>query len=149
MKTYKSSSSEETKKIAKDLAIKLKQKIQTEKKAVVIALFGDLGAGKTTFTQGFIRGFGIKSRVSSPTFIIFKRFKISGSKFKNLYHFDLYRIKNINELEILGVQEIFDNPQNIILIEWPERAKKILPKDVLKIVFKYGKKEEERIVEVF
>jgi len=144
MKTYKSFSSEETKKIAKDLVVKLKQEVEPKRKALVIALFGDLGAGKTTFTQGFIRGFGIKSRVNSPTFIILKRFKISGSEFKNLYHFDLYRIKNIKELEVLGVQEIFDNPRNIILIEWPEGAKKILPRKILKIIFKYGNRENER-----
>mgnify|MGYP001576635066 CR=1 FL=1 len=112
--------------------------------AFVIALSGELGSGKTTFVQGFVRGLGIKKRMTSPTFIIFRRFKLSALSFKFLYHVDAYRIKKSADLAMLGFKEILKNPKNILLIEWPENIKKIVPKEVLWILFKHGKKENER-----
>ncbi len=111
-----------------------------------MALKGDLGSGKTTFTQGFLRGLGIRGKAQSPTFVIFKRFALRDLPFTNVYHFDCYRIKKADELKILGIKEILENPKNIVLIEWPERIKKILPKNIWKIEFKHGKKENERVI---
>ncbi|OGZ73873.1 MAG: tRNA (adenosine(37)-N6)-threonylcarbamoyltransferase complex ATPase subunit type 1 TsaE [Candidatus Staskawiczbacteria bacterium RIFCSPLOWO2_01_FULL_38_12b] len=112
---------------------------------VILALQGDLGAGKTTFLQGFAKGLGIKEVVNSPTFVIMKRFKItprsslrakrSNLMFKNFYHFDLYRLNNPQEILDLGFGEIIKNPENIVAIEWPEKIKEILPKDAILITF--------------
>ncbi len=113
-------------------------------RAFVIALSGDLGAGKTTFIQGFVGALGIKKRVTSPTFILFRRFAIRHSPFTSLYHVDAYRIKSPKEIAALEFKEILSNPANIVLIEWPENIKKILPKNILRIQFAHGQKENER-----
>jgi len=88
-------------------------------------LHGELGAGKTTFVQGFVKGLGITERIISPTFIIMRRY---GYDKKFLYHIDLYRIETLHDIEGLGIQELFDDTSNpFILIEWPEKLEK-LPK---------------------
>lgn len=119
--------------------------------AAVWALRGDLGAGKTTFVQGFARGLGIRRRVVSPTFVLMRRFAISrrGIQFKNLYHIDAYRIKTTDGLDALGLREIFADPQAVVLIEWPEKLKKILPRGAAKVSFRHGKKENERVISLF
>ena len=131
----------QTQKIAKTLAkdiLKMKQ----GKNAVVIGLIGDLGSGKTTFIQGFATGLGIKEKILSPTFVIIKRYKIpariatrsvaggQNSKFKTLFHIDCYRIKNSKEILNLGFNEIISNPKNIVIIEWADMIKKIMPVSV-------------------
>lgn len=122
MKSFASKSAVETKSFAASLASDLLNR-PLGKKALVIPLVGDLGAGKTTFVKGFISGFGIRSKVLSPTFVIIKRYPIKKSgSFKNIYHLDCYRIKDYRDLEILGIKEIIADPQNIVLIEWPENA---------------------------
>ncbi|MFA5083850.1 MAG: tRNA (adenosine(37)-N6)-threonylcarbamoyltransferase complex ATPase subunit type 1 TsaE [Candidatus Paceibacterota bacterium] len=138
-----SHSSRETKKNAKILAAEILSR-SFKPSALVIGLSGDLGAGKTTFIQGFAKGLGIKNKVLSPTFVIFKRFKIHDSRFKNLYHIDCYRLRKPKELLDLGFEEIINNPRNIVLIEWADKIKKILPKKTIRIEFEYGKKENER-----
>jgi tRNA threonylcarbamoyladenosine biosynthesis protein TsaE len=153
---YLSYSSDETKKLGEKIAQKI-AKDKTRKcanGAFVIALTGDLGSGKTTFVQGFLRGLGIKKRVTSPTFIIFRRFGINSGKnirgaireknFKNVYHVDAYRLKKAKDLSVLGFKEILDDPRNIVLVEWAEKMKKILPRKALWIKFRHGKKENER-----
>lgn len=107
--------------------------------ATIIALVGNLGAGKTTFTQGFAEGLNIKEKIQSPTFVILKeyklhRHKISKSCFKNFYHIDCYRLKNEKDAKTIGLEEILKDPENLVLIEWAERVKKILPKKQLMTV---------------
>ncbi|MBN2197931.1 tRNA (adenosine(37)-N6)-threonylcarbamoyltransferase complex ATPase subunit type 1 TsaE [Candidatus Wolfebacteria bacterium] len=143
---YKTNSSKETEKIAGILVKEILKTRIKNKNALVFALDGDLGAGKTTFVRGFLRGFGIKKKITSPTFIIFKRFKIQNSKFKNVYHMDCYRIKKTKELFSLEIKEIFKNFENIVLIEWPEKIKKTLPKNAIRIKFKHGEKENQRSI---
>lgn len=151
-------SAAETKKIAEELAQKVIQK-KPGKKALVLALSGDLGAGKTTFTKGFMKGLGIKSRILSPTFIIFRHHKIphhenastihhslATSHFSSVFHMDAYRIKNNAELAPLGFKEILNNPQNILLVEWPENINKSLPKNTRWIILKHGAKNNERVI---
>ena len=118
-----SDSSKKTKEAARSLVEKILKK-PPEDSALIIALTGDLGSGKTTFIQGFFKGVGIKKRITSPTFVIFKRFKIHDSRFKSIYHIDCYRLTP-KELAVLDFQEIINNPQNIVLIEWAEKIKKI------------------------
>lgn len=147
----------ETQKVAKMLAKEILS-LEDRKKALVIALNGELGAGKTTFTQGFVAGLGVKEEISSPTFLIMKKIelykhslKIKSTswriKARYLYHLDCYRLKNEKDLADLGMKEILADPENIVLIEWAERVKKILPKDNIKINFKY-KNQKERELEM-
>jgi tRNA threonylcarbamoyladenosine biosynthesis protein TsaE len=123
----------ETQKIAADLA----RKIIKTKKGAVIALKGELGAGKTVFVRGFAKALGVKSKIKSPTFVLMKKYpvklrhgasKVSGGT--NLYHLDCYRIDSPRDLKIPELKEILttSHNHNILLIEWAERIQKILPK---------------------
>jgi tRNA threonylcarbamoyladenosine biosynthesis protein TsaE len=153
MKTYQTASSEETQELGENFARSLIANRQSPiAGAITIALAGDLGAGKTTFTQGFLRGLGIKRRAVSPTFVIMRRYRIishpslATGRFKNLYHFDAYRLKQASDLEALEFKITLSDPENIILIEWPERIKEILPKNAVWIKFQHRKKENERMI---
>ncbi|PIR43980.1 tRNA (adenosine(37)-N6)-threonylcarbamoyltransferase complex ATPase subunit type 1 TsaE [Candidatus Wolfebacteria bacterium CG10_big_fil_rev_8_21_14_0_10_31_9] len=142
-----SKSSKQTKKVSKIFA---KELIKTKpgKGAFVVALQGNLGAGKTTFTQGFLRGLGVKSKITSPTFVILKSYILNYKPYNRAYHLDAYRIKLMKEIIDLNWKEMISNPKNIILIEWPERISKIIPKNSIKIKFEYGKKETERTLQI-
>jgi tRNA threonylcarbamoyladenosine biosynthesis protein TsaE len=121
-----------------DLAAKLAAKIISAKPddgAAVIALEGDLGAGKTTFVQGFTRALGIKEAVKSPTFLLMKQYDIGSDR--QLYHIDCYRLEDHTSLLPLEIQEILKNPSNIVLIEWAERIEQILPQDRITIRLKH------------
>ena len=108
-------------------------------KARVIALNGNLGAGKTTFTQGFARALGIIDRIQSPTFVLMKIYSLKRKKnLKHLIHIDAYRIEKLREIEHLGLRELFNDKDAVILIEWANRIKKVLPKDTVWIDFKHG-----------
>ena len=109
---------------------------------LVLALSGDLGAGKTTFVQGFCAAL-VLEKITSPTFIIVKSYKVKSYKdYKRIYHIDCYHIHKPKDILSTGIKEILNNPENIILIEWPERIKRILPKNVIMIKLKYGKKRK-------
>lgn len=147
-KRFQSSSSRETQEWADEFAKKLRG---PSRAAVVIALQGELGAGKTTFAQGFARALGVKRRLTSPTFTILKRYPILKAKsrragFKNLYHVDAYRLKNAGALAVLGLKKVIADPYAIILLEWPERVKGILPRETVRLKFHHGKKENERLI---
>ncbi len=134
MKQYLTNSEKETKDLAKKLAKKL---------TGVIALFGELGAGKTTFVQGFAKGLGIKEKIISPTFVLIRQHPIPNTT-KTLYHIDLYRLDSAADLKTIGLNEIISNPQNLVLIEWAEKAEKYLPKNTVKITIeKMGENERE------
>lgn len=128
----------QTQKLGADFAKEILNYRKTKDNAVVLCLYGDLGGGKTTFLQGFAKGLGIKQKVLSPTFVIMK-------KFGNFYHIDAYRLQNEKDASELGLKEIFTNPENIVALEWPERIKKLLPKNVIKIKFKFISKNERTI----
>jgi tRNA threonylcarbamoyladenosine biosynthesis protein TsaE len=88
----------------------------------ILALQGDLGAGKTTFVQGFAKGLGISDLVQSPTFTYLQAYEGSPS----LIHFDLYRLQQQNDFLLLGFEEYFD-AGGIVIIEWPERIASLIP----------------------
>ena len=141
----------QTKKLARTFGQKI-LKTKRMKKAIVIALVGDLGGGKTTFLQGFAKGIKVKEKILSPTFVILKKFKIpkvksQKSKVKGqwFYHIDCYRIKKPKELMDLGFKEIISNPKNIVAIEWAEKIKKILPKNTIWIKFEFKNKKTRKI----
>ncbi len=92
----------------------------------VLCLWGELGSGKTTFTQGLARGLGITSRLPSPTFIIVRRYSIPKTT-RMLYHMDLYRVQGTSDIEALGFDEMRTDPAAYVVIEWPERLGMLLP----------------------
>jgi len=139
-----SKSEEETKRIGKELAQSTKN-LKTEK-ALVISLFGDLGGGKTTFTQGFGQGLNIREKILSPTFVIMKRFEIQESRFSNFYHIDCYRIKDEKDLSSLEFREILEDSRNIIIVEWAERIQKVLPKQRIDVSFSFVDEKTRKIV---
>lgn len=136
MKQYISYSENETKKIASKLARKIK--------ANVIALSGELGAGKTIFVQGFAKGLGIKEKIISPTFVLVRQHKIPNTK-GTLYHIDLYRLENNIDIKQLGINEIISNPDNLVLIEWAEKLAE-LPKGALKIAIQKNTTDSRTIL---
>lgn len=138
-------SSAQMRKLGKNLARKILRQ-DVVKKAIVLALSGNLGAGKTTFLQGFAKGLGVKEKITSPTFVLMKKFKIKNPKFVNFYHFDCYRLNNSEGILDLRFKEIILNPENIVAIEWPENIRKIIPKDVVKIKFIHLKRDKRKVV---
>lgn len=103
-------------------------------KSHIFALSGELGAGKTTFIQGFAKGLGIDQKIISPTFILMRKYN---AKEKSLYHLDLYRLEGDVEKEArnLGLFDIWEDTGNVVLIEWAEKLKTKWPEDVTKIKF--------------
>jgi tRNA threonylcarbamoyladenosine biosynthesis protein TsaE len=100
----------------------------------MLCLYGHLGSGKTTFTQGFARGLGITSRLLSPTFIIVRRYQIPHRK-NYLYHVDLYRLHIVSELEGVGLPEIFSDLASYTVVEWAERLGGLMPRKRIDIRF--------------
>lgn len=120
----KTKSADETKMFAKEFA-------EDFFDGGVIALSGDLGAGKTTFAQGFAEGLKIEDRIVSPTFLIIRQYPVPNQK-NFFYHIDLYRLENI-DLKNSGLEEILSEPSNIVLIEWADKISGYLPKNVKRI----------------
>lgn len=118
-------------------------------RARVVALVGNLGAGKTTFAQGFAKALGVKENIQSPTFVLMKIYALKKKKYlKHLVHIDAYRLEAPAEMRHLGFQDLLKDKDAVILIEWADRIKKLLPKDAMWIEFEYGKKVNERIVRI-
>ena len=126
MKQYEfiSKNEADTKQLAKKLAAKLKPKD-------VVVLTGELGSGKTKFTEGFLSYFGLENEISSPTFTIVNEYKKNDL---NIYHFDVYRLSDSSEFYEIGGEEYFEN--GICLIEWGELIEDALPNDYIHITFK-------------
>lgn len=127
-------------------------------RALVIALEGELGVGKTVFVRGFARALGVKSKVSSPTFTLMRQYRIrknfhfsissfqknpksKGSKHSPyfiphtsyLVHLDCYRLRNEKDFRAFHLKGVLSDPKNIVLIEWAERVKRVLPKKHIKV----------------
>lgn len=129
---YVSHSIEDTNKFAESIA-------ETLKGNEVIALFGDLGAGKTTFTRGLCAALGITSGVHSPTFAIVNEYH---GRFP-VYHFDMYRITDEDDLYSTGYFDYLG--KGIILIEWSENIVDSIPSDAIRIELRYGEDENTRV----
>lgn len=146
--TFLSKSSSQTKGLGRILAKEI-LKSPPQNGAFVLGLKGDLGGGKTTFLQGLSAGLGIREKILSPTFIIFRRNRIKGSKkFQTFFHFDCYRIKEPKEIIPLGFGNIVSDPKNIVAIEWSERIKEILPPGTIFLEFEFIN-EKTREIHVF
>jgi tRNA threonylcarbamoyladenosine biosynthesis protein TsaE len=140
-----STSSAETKKIAELLGQSV---LQGGNGPLIVALDGDLGAGKTTFIKGLARGLGIRKNITSPTFLMVRRYDIprSRSNFKNFYHVDAYRMSSARDLETTGLIDALHDKRNIIAVEWADRIKKNLPQKVIRIAIAHQKENERRIL---
>lgn len=142
-----SKSTVETKKIAELLVKELPGRRSGA--ALVFALSGELGSGKTTFVQGFAKALGIKEKILSPTFLILKIYGLPQmSRFRHLAHIDCYRLDSPKDLAELGFKNMLKDSNAIILIEWAERIKRLLPDKIIRIKFRYGRKENERILKL-
>lgn len=138
------------KEVAEYLISLCNERVSTDK-ALLVFLSGDLGAGKTTATKTIARMFGIQEDITSPTFVILKRYEIpegSGVRFKNLIHIDAYRLQSYEELKKISFEKYLQDSGNIILLEWPEMvADGGLVADVV-VKIEHGEVEGERVVEV-
>ncbi|MDP1538502.1 MAG: tRNA (adenosine(37)-N6)-threonylcarbamoyltransferase complex ATPase subunit type 1 TsaE [bacterium] len=147
-KIFLTKSSTQTKKLGESFAKNILKR-SLAKRAVVFGLIGDLGGGKTTFLQGFAKGLGVKEKILSPTFVIMKKFKINHltiKPFSHFYHIDCYRIEKAKEILGLGFKKIIFNPQNIIAVEWADRIRKVMPKDITTLKFGFIDKNVRKIV---
>ncbi len=119
------------------LAVALLNELLIEARGAKVLLFkGNLGAGKTTFTQGLAKALGIKAKIISPTFILEKKYPIKNHKdFDQLIHIDAYRFETEDETKVLRLEEDLSNKRNLIIIEWPEQMGKNRPKGAQKISF--------------
>ena len=126
-------SEEETKKLGKKIA----ESIGNNKK--IIALNGELGAGKTKFTEGFLSYYGLENEISSPTFTIVNEYK---NKNVSIYHFDVYRLSDVDEFYAIGGEEYFE--KGICIIEWGEIIKEALPEHYMEITIERKNDDEEK-----
>ncbi len=137
MANYKTFSSVETENIGYTLA-------KSVRYGSVIAMFGDLGAGKTAFTRGFAKGMDINCDVSSPTFALVNEYRENG---KSLYHFDMYRISGWDDLYSTGYFDYLDMGATLI-IEWSENIEAILPEDCVRVTITKTDNPDERNIEI-
>jgi len=130
---------EETWTLARQLASELKP-------GEVVCLEGDLGAGKTTFTQGLADAMGVKGRVTSPTFCLVQEHRSAPSKAENgrlLVHMDLYRLNSEDDVLSIGWEDYL-NEGAVLVVEWPERAGTLIPADARHVVFEHLEGDENR-----
>lgn len=118
---------------------------QRKDSACVFALVGDLGAGKTTFSKTFLHQLGVKQHVQSPTFSIINSYDISYGGFEKVFHIDTYRIEDLKELEVLHIEDIFNNPKHIVVIEWADKIKELIPQDSVWIHFDHDTLETRKV----
>lgn len=102
-------------------------------RATLATLSGELGAGKTAFAKAIAKVLGVDEVVTSPTFVLEKIYILNGQKFKRLIHIDAYRLEGDNELAPLGFDELMQDANNLILLEWPEKVADALPIPAVKI----------------
>lgn len=110
-----------------------------------IGLVGDLGAGKTAFVKGMAKGLGIKRVVNSPTFVVMKVYPVKHTTIKQLVHVDAYRVKSSKALTGIGLEDYINSTDSVVVIEWADLVKKILPKNKLIVSFKHGEKNQRVI----
>lgn len=142
LQQYLSKSPDDTIALAKKIAKDIQQvSLEFSKNNYIIYLDGELGTGKTFFSQFFIKSFGNVNRVKSPTYTLIEHYEFNTL---DIYHLDLYRLADPDEYNFLGVDDLLNNKNNkIFLIEWPEKAGYLLPKADLTIKLSYDKDDNQ------
>ena len=130
-------SSKEMEKIAQDLVKRLEG-------GEVLALIGNLGAGKTVFVKGLAKAFGITESITSPTFVLMKIYQAQHPRIKRLVHIDCYRLEQFGDLAEIGLADYLHDPENIVVIEWADRVLN-LPKNTININIEYINNQERRV----
>lgn len=143
-KTYQIEKPADFENVIKDILTN--PKIST-KESLIIALQGDLGAGKTTFTQELAKYLGVTETVNSPTFTLMKQYDLDHIQFDTLVHMDAYRLESETETKPLRLKELFLTPRTIVCVEWPEVIPASIPAEAVWMKIKIGK-DELRIVTV-
>ena len=140
MKTYKSASADETKKLGEGIGRLLKP-------GAVVALTGELGAGKTTMVKGIAKGLGVRdeNKVSSPTFVLIHEYEGRAK----IFHIDWYRLAAVQGADEESALECFERPDAVTIVEWPERAPHLLPESALRVTITHSEKENTREIRVF
>ena len=149
----------DTKKFAEEF---LQMALGGDRERNVVLLQGELGAGKTTFSQFLLETIGAEGPFTSPTFVIMKKYNLRNDKkqksngyyhttvhsgVESIYHLDCYRVDEESVLD-LGWEEIITDKNNLVLVEWPEKIKNIWPKKYWLLKFEYGETESGRVIEV-
>ncbi|MEK9148150.1 MAG: tRNA (adenosine(37)-N6)-threonylcarbamoyltransferase complex ATPase subunit type 1 TsaE [Patescibacteria group bacterium] len=147
MTVFVSRGPSQTKKLAKRILV---SRLKAASRPAILALRGELGSGKTTFIQGLARALGIREKIQSPTFVIMKWYVLPRrfQSFRHLVHLDAYRLERAKEAKHLGLDHIFQDPDAIIVVEWAERIKRLIPKSAYWIKFQHGEKPHERIIQL-
>ncbi len=153
--TFQSSSPAETKRIARRILSRIKEKNARTKKDAhvhILALEGDLGSGKTTFAQGIGNALGIR-HLPSPTFTLMNTYSLNKTNrghlapWNTLVHIDCYRASSAHDFEDIGVHDMLADPRALVLIEWPEIVRPLLPHGAaLFLAFSHGRKPSDRII---
>ena len=138
-----SQSPQETSNLAKLLAEEL-LKTKPGKGTLVIGFVGELGTGKTTFIRYFLRAVGVKARIVSLTFIFSRRYRSRLKYHKDIWHFDVYRLNSPKGVKEIGLREAISHDENLVLVEWADKVKGILPRGTIWVEFKHGAKSNER-----
>lgn len=137
MQEYLSKNSKDTEKIAQDLVGQL---VGGE----LLALVGNLGAGKTVFVKGLAKALGIEDNITSPTFVLMKIYQTKHATIKRLVHIDCYRLEQLGDLEEIGLADYLHDPENVVVIEWADRISN-LPKNTININIEYVNDQERRV----
>lgn len=131
-----------------DSFIKKLESLKVNNKATVVFLYGDLGAGKTTFTKRLVEYLGLNINITSPTFVILKNYNFPLLNFEHLIHIDAYRLDSYIDLKKIKFDEYLGDNKNLIFIEWPEKIKDGQLIADIKIFFEHGDDKENRIVSI-
>lgn len=127
--TYISNSVEETEAVGRKFAMSLSS-------GDTVCLYGELGAGKTVFVKGLMKGLGIEERVTSPTFTLIREYNVNYNSIIKIYHIDLYRLENVEQVKNIGILELFNENNSIVVIEWAEKMDDLLPKKRIDVQIK-------------
>lgn len=146
MRAFISRSAQETKRIAGKI---LAEAAHLRQKPIVFALRGNLGSGKTTFVQGLAQALGIRGKVQSPTFVLAKWYQLSrrANRPSYLVHVDAYRLEKLSDARAIGLRDAFKNKEALVVIEWADRIRKLVPRDSVWITFRH-KANRQRVITV-